>query len=374
MDTINNRLSDNDYHVKFTEEPVDVEWDDFLRNTDGGHHVQTSMWGRIKTYQGWNAKRFILLNNKNKIIGGGQMLERKYPLIGKIAYFTKGPIIQPGYDELTDLLMESIIKTCRERAIRYLLIQPANNGADLEKSLPKYGFNKSILLKVGPVASFTIDLKQDLDTLFSNILRKRRTNIRNSEKEGISIYEGKGSDLDEFYALHKATSIRQGFSPYPLDYYQLMWETLSPGGHIHLIFVKHEDIVISASMVIAFGKTILIKIVGWSGEYPRLHPNDTLIWQTIKWGQLHGYEIFDMEGINLDIAKALIETNKFPEKDLHTPAFHKYSYGGKVVLYPEPYDMFFNPVIHWIYKRILVPLIKSQPKLMYFMIGQLRIG
>src|SRR6187551_2148455 len=83
-------------HVAVSHGAVDPEWDDFVAKTRAGHHLQTSRWGQVKATVGWRAKRLIARRG-GLIVGGCQVLMRRVPLVGSVAYVPRGPLTaEPG--------------------------------------------------------------------------------------------------------------------------------------------------------------------------------------------------------------------------------------------------------------------------------------
>jgi peptidoglycan pentaglycine glycine transferase (the first glycine) len=181
--------------------------------------------------------------------------------------------------------------------------------------------------------------------------RQTRQNIQRSEREGITIQEGNESDLNTFYELHIASSQRQKFSVYPLKYFQKIWDTFQPYGFVKIFLAEYHQAPVSTLLIIPFGNTVIAKFLGWSGEYAQFRPNDALFWHAIRWSKVHGYKRFDFDGINVSGAKAILAGNSLPEDLKHSPDFLKLGFGGQVVLYPPAYDMVYNPVLQWMYKK-----------------------
>jgi vancomycin resistance protein VanK len=165
------------------------------------------------------------------------------------------------------------------------------------------------------------------------------------------VREGNAADLDVFYRLHIVTAHRQRFTPYPLKYFRKLWDVFEPHHHIGLFLAEHHGVPISALLIIPFGNTVIAKILGWSGEYSQLKPNDAVFWHAIRWSKLHGFQYFDFEGVELQAAKAILAGGSLPESLQHSPDFLKMGFGGRVVLYPLAYDTVHNRVFRWIYKK-----------------------
>lgn len=83
---------------------ADNTWDSFVVAVPGGHHVQTSLWARVKPRLGWRAARVTLRRQGRQPVAGCQLLIRSLPLIGNVGYVTKGPLC-PEEEPVSALLL-----------------------------------------------------------------------------------------------------------------------------------------------------------------------------------------------------------------------------------------------------------------------------
>jgi peptidoglycan pentaglycine glycine transferase (the first glycine) len=338
-----------DYEVKISDEIKAPDWDAFLTSVPGGHHVQTSLWGQVKSILGWRTIR-IVATHQGKIMAGAQLLMRPMPFIGTAAYLTKGPVCALEDIGLAELIIAEICQVSRARRVQLLAIQPPDNGKAMVKLLSSRGFHLSSL-ELAPTATILIDLTPDLKDILAQMKRQTRQNIRRGEKQGISVHEGTQGDLHDFYEMYEATSQRQDFPVYPEEYYARMWQVFEPYGYIKLLLAKYGTEVISALLLVQFGDRVIAKILGWSGLHSDRRPNEALFWASIQWAKSHGYLCYDFEGINPIGAKAVLNGESLPESLRHSPDFFKHGFGGQVVLYPEAYDRVSNPILRWVYRK-----------------------
>lgn len=340
---------EDEFTIKVSSDANDPEWDSFLANTPGGHHVQTSLWGRVKALNHWEAFR-VIARAQGKIIGGAQVLFRSLAPLAGIAYLTKGPVVADNNLELAEVIIKHAARLCKQRHALLFAVQPANNGYEIAAHLPAWGFQPSAL-ELAPVASLVLDLTPPIETILANMKRQTRQNIRRSKQAGMTVREGGADDLDAFYEFHAATSKRQGFLPYSKQYYAHMREVFEPRGHFKLFMTEWNGEKISGLLVISFGDTVLAKILGWSGTHPDLRPNDCLFWNVIQWSRVNNYRYFDFEGIELDGARAVLTGQSLPASLQHSPDFFKLGYGGQVTIFPAAFEMIPNPVLNWAYKK-----------------------
>jgi lipid II:glycine glycyltransferase (peptidoglycan interpeptide bridge formation enzyme) len=207
---------------------------------------------------------------------------------------------------------------------------------DLGAELVRRGFDPSPL-EAAPVATVLVDLARDDDRLLGAFRASARSNIRKAERRGVNIRVGDESDLATFARLVDRTGRRQSFAPYPPSYYERMWRLFAETGHSRLLLAEHEGRVLSGVLVIGFGDTAVYKMGGWSGERRDIHPNELAHWHAMRWAREVGHRYYDLEGIPVSIARALLR-GETPEGARHgTPRF-KLGFGGEVRLYPGAFD------------------------------------
>ena len=217
--------------------------------------------------------------------------------------------------------------------------------------MAEHGFRPS-WLELAPTATILLDLTQDTDQILGQMKRQTRQKVRRSEREGMTTREGTEVDLPVFYQLYLATSQRQRFTPYPEEYFSRMWQVFSKQGLISLMIAEYQSAPVSALLLVAFGDTVIPKILGWSGQHAKCRPNDAVFWAAIQWAKTHGYRCFDMEGINREGAELTLSGQSLPEALRHTPDFFKLGYGGSVTLFPQSYYFVPSRLWRWPYHKI----------------------
>jgi peptidoglycan pentaglycine glycine transferase (the first glycine) len=316
------------------------EWDCFVANAPGGHHIQTSMWARVKATAGWRANRLVL-RRSGEIVGGCQLLWQSLGGLVRVAYVSRGPLValdQPG--ELKALL-DALEETARRKKLTYLKMQPPTDRHDLERVLEGRGFYRSPL-DTSPIASVRIDLHRSPEQLLAAMAPRIRRNIRQSEREDLTIRAGGRDDLPKFFEILQQTAERQRFNNYPLDYWTRVWDEFAPGGWARLFFAELKGRVISAILLIGYGDTVIYKIGGWTGERTKARPNESMHWAAMQWARASGYHYYDLEGIPLTVARAILAGDS--QTGVEGVAAFKLNLGGKVVVYPGTYDALFQPM------------------------------
>jgi lipid II:glycine glycyltransferase (peptidoglycan interpeptide bridge formation enzyme) len=228
-------------------------------------------------------------------------------------------------------------------------VQPPRSSSWIVAQLHESGFRPSAI-EVAPTATLIVDLTADVDTILGSMQPRCRKYVRSGERKGITVRCGTEADLATFYRLHRATSKRQNFPAYSLDYFKQFWQVLAPHGYANLILAEYEGEAVCAKLFVPFGDTVSAKLLGWSGDCAKLHPNEVLQWGIIKWAKENGFRYYDFEGIERHAAEALARGEPLPEPLHQTPTAFKVRFGGQPVLFPEPYVHFSNPVVRLAYR------------------------
>lgn len=340
---------DTNYQVQISHKTEDREWDAFLAQTAGGHHVQTSLWAQVKASLGWQVARLIVRRD-DSIVAGAQLLIRSIPMLGTYGYMSKAPIISLDDPALFELVIREMKRLIKTQRIRNLVMQLPDNGQDFEVKLPEWGFQIS-RDKLGLSATVVLDLAQDLDELLAQMKSKTRYNVRLGRRKGITVREGTGEDLSTFYQMLTATGERQGFVSNTEEYYADLWRILEPHGYCKLFLAEYQDEPVSGMLAITFGDTVIYKRGAWNGRHGKLRPNEVMHWSAIEWAKSHGFRYYDFEGIDPDAAKKVIQGEPIPNSATQSVTRFKIGFGGQILLLPDTYNYIDSRFLNWSYHK-----------------------
>jgi lipid II:glycine glycyltransferase (peptidoglycan interpeptide bridge formation enzyme) len=313
---------------------IDSDWDAFVQSAPGGSHVQTSLWAEVKATVGWSSLR-VVARRDGAIAGGCQLLIRKTgPLT--MAYAPRGPVVGPDGEDVFDAIVKCLKQVAAERRLSYLKVQPPPAAIDLGERLAARGFVASDL-EAAPVATVLVDLTPEPDELLQRMRKGVRSNVRKAVRHGIEVRTGDVGEVDTFGELVHATSERQGFSPYPTEYYRRMLELFGPDDHATLLFAEHEGRVLSGLLIVGWNDTAVYKMGAWGGDPGPLHPNELGHYTAMCWARERGYRWYDLEGIPVVTAEALQRGEENDDARSGTTWF-KRGFGGEVRLFPGAYD------------------------------------
>lgn len=341
------------YWIRISNVSEDPAWDDFVAEAPDGHYVQTSLWAKAKALLNWRAVRIVVMREKH-VVAGAQMLIRSFPLVGAVGYVPKGPLNTLNKDdfELTKHVIDQLHQVARKNGVRYLAVQPPNNGEALARQLPSWGFQPSSR-ELTPTATILLDLSKDLNEILAQMRRKTRYNIRLGQRKGVVVREGTEDDLTTFYRLLSATGQRRQFSSPPEAYFSNMWRIFQPRGYIKMFLAEYDGEAVSTLLAISFGNTVTLWRGGWSGRHDSCRPNEVIHWAAISWAKAQGYRFCDFEGLDPEVAESVTLGETLPDSLRRTPSFFKLGFGGQVTHLPPPYDHIYNPFLRWSYASVL---------------------
>jgi len=201
--------------IDVNDEPLDPEWDLWLATAPGGHHVQSSGWGQVKSTAGWQARR-ILLRRSGDLVGGCQLLTRHLPVLGQIGYVPRGPVLASRDTELLDAILAALRDQARRHRIALLKIQPPVGRDDLPALLEARGLDASTL-HTAPVASVVVNVGPDRneDDIFRAMRATTRRRVRQARKQGVTVRTGGADDLPVLQTIIEATARGNTSPPTP---------------------------------------------------------------------------------------------------------------------------------------------------------------
>jgi peptidoglycan pentaglycine glycine transferase (the first glycine) len=354
----------NGVEIVVSSSATDPEWDRFVMDCPSPHHEQTALWGRVQSVRGWKPFR-VMMRQGNALIGGAQILERRVRHLGNIGYLSRGPLIVTNDATLRRSLLSAIREIAQQRRLIYLAVNvpyPSDfTASDLEAS--GFSVRHERLPPTTPMAAtIFMDLTQDLETILAKMQTTTRRYIRQGQRRGVTVREGKAEDMDTFGRLLVSHCERRGVQPnIPQgDFLREVWKTFAPGGYLKVFVAERDNEVLIVLLVFAMGKWARAWRVGWSGLHAEARPNELIYWEAIKWSKANGCDFFDIIGFDTGNARAILEGRVIPENERCGMSDWKLGFGGRVLLFLPGYCYFGNPLARSLYRSIGAPLLDSK--------------
>jgi CelD/BcsL family acetyltransferase involved in cellulose biosynthesis len=139
-----------------------------------------------------------------------------------------------------------------------------------------------------------IDLRCDLDTLFSNLHNSSiKRKIRRAEREGLEHEAGRSeTNLEKFYRLLLLTRRRHGLPPQPMMWFRNLNDCFGASLTIHI--ASKDGRPIAAILTLRFKDTLVYKYGCSDAGFHSLGAMPMLFWKVIQEGKQHGAKVFDL--------------------------------------------------------------------------------
>jgi hypothetical protein len=328
----------------------DEAWDVFLQRTPLGEYVQSSIWARAKSVDGWKCHRVLLTVNQ-EILGGFQLLWRS-SRFGKIGYVSRGPVAKTEDEEITRALVDLMKKTSHHVGLRAMIVQPPGRSQSIEPLLSKAKFCPNGFLGI-VTANLMVDVSDGWQTVEGRMRRTTRQQVRKAIRNGISIREGGEKDLGIFFDLMLQTCKRQRVraNPSSLDVLTALMRASEGREICRLTLAEYQGRSISGLFCIAFGEGVTLWKKGSLPEFLHLHPVEALYQDAMLWAHSKKYRYCDFAALDRRIAEALIKGATLSSEQRKGRDIFNLGFGGNAVLLPEAYLYFPNPLLAWGYRR-----------------------
>jgi len=144
--------------------------------------------------------------------------------------------------------------------------------------------------------SVIIDLEKDLDTLWKEMKRFARRDVKTAVEKGVEVRDVETEmELRQFYRIYAETGDRRGFRPYPYHLFEALWNQLEPNGKVKFFIALWKKKPI-AGILNTFNNEESVPYIACSmSNLWKLHPNHLLFWHSIKWSrEVAGSSIFKL--------------------------------------------------------------------------------
>lgn len=329
-------------------QPQDEAWDSFLRSQPHGLHQQSAAWAGYKRHAGWEPYRIKWVED-GVIKGGIQILARRIPGVGAMAYASRGPVMPTADASLSRALIEYVLALAQEERWRYLSIQPPQGGFGFVPSLYDGGFRPTPF-EVAPTATVVVDVSQDPEALMAQMRSGTRRSIRKALKSPLRVRQATRADLPCVHALLDATAKRQGFSVQSLISLERLWDSFAASGPLVILIAERDGEPVACELDIPFGDTLISKRCGWSGAFGKEHPTELLVWEGMQWARSHGLKHYEIEGIDAAIASAICLKRPLPKNAERSPHWFKLGFGGDVHTAPRNHERILIPGVDWMHR------------------------
>jgi lipid II:glycine glycyltransferase (peptidoglycan interpeptide bridge formation enzyme) len=327
-------------HVEVWTEP-DAEqisrWDNLVKTTAGSDVSQLSSWARVRATVGY-APLYLLAFSERRLVGGAQVLHRRIPIVGSVAYLPFGPVIETcdaSRPRICAQLGETLTTLARHK-FHALFVRPPDSAHDVSRDLLGRGFRPTDP-RMASGATLRLDLTASESELRAKLGRRLRYWTNQWAGRGVRVREGNLSDVDLLVQLMAHTGRHQGYRPPSAKYVHAMCRELMPGGHAALFVGEVDGNPVGADLLTVCGGVVKGRLTGFdrSGDAGRLSVPAAIRWHAILWAKASGKRWFDFGGIRDSTFEDMAAGDLRNRQSWPSTDRAKISFGGAPYRYPQ---------------------------------------
>ncbi len=356
--------------VRDTSAEEHLRW---LRDQPSASFLQTPAWGDVKA--DWRHGSLGWFEGDVQV-GAALVLYRNLPGINRsLAYVPEGPCIDWSSPRLVELLraLRDHLRTKGAFALRlgppvatHRWHAPTIKAAISDDAMTRY--DQAPPDVVEPVGTMVVDTlrrlgfrhlspddgftagqpeyvfqvplagKSDVD-LLAGMNQLWRRNIKKTEKNGVTVRVGDGSDIGAFHRVYVETAERDLFTPRGIEYFQRMYRVMSAEdpGRIRVYLAEHEGEVLAASIWVRVGEHAWYSYGASTAVKRELQASTAIQWRMMRDSLAAGATVYDLRGI----------TNTVAQDNAHIGLIRfKVGTGGEAVRLAGEWDLPLNRLLY----------------------------
>nr|WP_307485289.1 peptidoglycan bridge formation glycyltransferase FemA/FemB family protein [Pseudarthrobacter sulfonivorans] len=273
-------------------------WDKHVTaNPNGGNMLQSAAYASVKNGSGWNV-RFLVLES-----GGTSsynlVLEKKFPVLGRLWYLIKGPDLDSAADLKPALEACAAFARSRKLNVFSIKIEPdIISSPDAQAELVAAGLVKAPNIQSNDSTAL-LDITATENEVLRAISSRARNAIRRAEREGCEVVEREQSPetYRALYDLMADTVNAKGSMPLrSYEYYARFWDEFCNRGQGRFFFVYEDGKPSVGAFVINYGAKATYKDGGSTQNRKQYGDSHLVQWAAIRRMQELGCTEYDFCG------------------------------------------------------------------------------
>jgi lipid II:glycine glycyltransferase (peptidoglycan interpeptide bridge formation enzyme) len=287
-----------EFTARFATAEETENWDKHVTaNPNGGNMLQSAAYASVKNGSGWTV-RFLVLE------GSGQasynlVLEKRFPVLGRLWYLIKGPDLAAAADLKAALEACAALVRGRKLDVFTIKVEPdIVDSAEARSHLAAAGLAKAPNIQSND-STAVLDISGPEETVFKAISSRARNAIRRAQREGCEVVrrEPGPETYRALYDLMADTVSAKGSMPLrSYGYYAEFWEEFCSRGQGSFFFTYEDGKPSVGAFVINYGAKATYKD-GGSTQNRRQYGDSHLVqWTAIRHMQELGCTEYDFCG------------------------------------------------------------------------------
>ncbi|MDT0170612.1 peptidoglycan bridge formation glycyltransferase FemA/FemB family protein [Pseudarthrobacter sp. BRE9] len=273
-------------------------WDKHVTaNPNGGNMLQSAAYASVKNGSGWKV-RFLVLESDGSA-SYNLVLERSFPVLGRLWYLIKGPDLAAAAD--LGSALEACASFVRSRKLNVFTIKVEPDIIDSDEAQKE--LRAANLVKAPNIQSndstALLDISGSEEEVFKAISSRARNAIRRAEREGCQVIrkEQGPETYRALYDLMANTVNAKGSMPLrSYDYYARFWDEFCNRGQGNFFFTYEDGKPSVGAFVINYGAKATYKDGGSTQNRKQYGDSHLVQWAAIRRMQELGCTEYDFCG------------------------------------------------------------------------------
>lgn len=273
-------------------------WDKHVTaNPNGGNMLQSAAYASVKNGSGWKVRFLVLESPGNSSYN--LVLEKSFPVLGRLWYLIKGPDLADAAD--LGAALESVAAFVRGRKLNVFTIKVEPDIIDSDEVQQE--LRAANLVKAPNIQSndstALLDIAGSQEEVFKAISSRARNAIRRAEREGCQVVrqEPGPETYRALYDLMVNTVSAKGSMPLrSYDYYAQFWDEFCNRGQGNFFFAYEDGNPSVGAFVINYGAKATYKDGGSTQNRKQYGDSHLVQWAAIRRMQELGCTEYDFCG------------------------------------------------------------------------------
>lgn len=272
--------------VRIIDESEEHKWDNYVSAHQDASPYHLYAWGKSveETYK--HKLYYLMAEEQDRVVGTLPLIHLRLPFLidelTALPFCDVGNVLADNDSISNSLIKEALLLNSKLSAKNISLRGKISLSINLSKQIHPKQTNK--------VRMF-LNLPGSSDELMQSFKSKLRSQIRKAEKNRLTFFWSKKSDIDDFYTVF-ATNMRDLGSPvHSRSWFQAILKNYDKNARLGL--VSFEDNIVGGGIILSIGSKICIPWASTLRKYNNLAPNMLLYWNMLKFSADNHYREFD---------------------------------------------------------------------------------
>ena len=257
------------------------DWGQYLGQHADATVLHEPRWGRVMLQAYASRPYYLTARRGDKTVGVLQLVHQKSLMFGSylcgMPYFDGAGILADDAGARESLTREA--ESLRKRV-----------GAGWVEIRQFGPIGDSLPARTDKVTMW-LPLQTGSQAMWEFLKTKVRTKVRKSQKMGLTVLEGQGELLEDFFEIYSRAMRDLGSPPHSRRFFQLIVEEFGPA--VKLFSVRSEHLLLAASLTLVDRQGFHVPWSGSDRRYSELSANRLMYWSMLASACDSGSKLFD---------------------------------------------------------------------------------